>query len=464
MGRLGALAVICLAAGAWAAPRPPALAALADRTRSLPGEFAAGALLRIAGSPQAKDPAWRRELIESAFQLAAGAQEPFARRRWTDSPRGMFDKAFEQGLDACTLQCRAVEAMLALDRKRAREMFAEIPPPQIPRLSCEDGLVWDVSVFYSTLGEIAATADRPSELLERYVPDLTSPVQAGPIARMLAGAPLKPAQLEELVNSFAGALRELSGDDRSFSATIATDADAGAVLGLASACAQRQINSVALLEAWRTYLTRHLGGTRCADSGSPATAVRYFNENMRGGALPPITDDEARPAKTEGKAHAAGACVSPECRQLGETFRQLVLGPTGLALTAEQRAGAEWGERLKQYLAALADWKDDDHPAEYFRWKCGLYSQLFDALPNGPDRDAVLNALLGWLERSDYQREHRVEWFYPVNLLIIRAFADPVGMKTTARELRNAADPVISLYAQLEQALPRPLERTVGLL
>ena len=494
MSRLRVFVVLCLAAASSAAPRPPALADLADRAQSLPGEFAAGALLRIAAAPNVIDPAWRRELIESAFALAAGAQEPFARRTWADSHRSMLDKAFAQGLDACTLRCRAVHAMLALDRKRAREMFAEIPPPRIPRLSCEDALVYDVSVFYATLGEVAGEAfnakevadEEPLHLLQRYVPDLTSPVQAGPIARMLAAEPLKPAQLEVLANTFASVLKQFSGDDRSFSSTISSESDAAAIENLASACAKQQISPVPLLDAWRSYLVRHLSGSRCADTtgtetagmsfgmvagrastepaySGPLGAVRYFNQNMRIGSLPPISDDEVQPAKTEGKA-AALACESPQCRQLSDTFKQLVLGPTGLSLTEEQRAGAEWGGKVKEYLAALADWKSDNDLDAYFYWKSGLYSQLFNVLPNGPDRDAVLSALLAWLQQSDYQRDHRVEWFYPVNALIIRAFADPVGMKTTVRELRNAADPAISLYARLEQVLPRPLDRAVGLL
>jgi hypothetical protein len=37
-------------------------------------------------------------------------------------------------------------------------------------------------------------------------------------------------------------------------------------------------------------------------------------------------------------------------------------------------------------------------------------------------------------------------------------------MKTTIRDLQRSADPVIALYTQLEQLLPRPVEGTFGLL
>jgi hypothetical protein len=429
-----------MAASASATTRPAIFADLADRARAQPAEFAADALLRIADAPTLTDVAWKRGILEDAFHLAAGAQQPFARRNWTGSPGSLFDKAYAQGLDACTLQCKAVHAMLAIDYKKAREMFGDIPAPQIPRLSCDDALVYDVSIFYATLGEVAArafsakevAAEEPFQLLLRYAADATSPAQAAPIARMLVGASLKSAQFEALVNSFAGAVQQLSGADRAFSATISGGADA-AIGGLSAECARRRINAQPLLEAWRAYLARQLSGARCADSVKP-------------GPQP------------------AGQCESPQCRQLAKRFTSLVMAPNGFGLTPDQKATSEWGGQLRQYLAALADWTGDDDPVEYFQFKSRFYGELFNLAPNGPERDLLLSMLLAWLQQNGYQRDHRVEWFYPVNALIIRAFADPVGMKTTMRELRRSSDPAIALYAQLEQLLPRPMEATIGLL
>jgi hypothetical protein len=119
----------------------------------------------------------------------------------------------------------AVHAMFAIDYKKARELFGEIPAPRIPRLSCEDALVYDPSIFYATAGEVAARAfsakeaadEEPFQLLLGYTTGMSSPAQVAPVARMLAGTSLKPAQFEALVDSFVGALTQLTGDDRSFS-------------------------------------------------------------------------------------------------------------------------------------------------------------------------------------------------------------------------------------------------------
>lgn len=430
------LACAWLAASAavdgFAAARPPALVDLADLARGQPPEFAADALLRIADAPNLTDVAWKREIIEDAFHLAAGAQQPFARARWKGSPAGLFDKAYAQGLDALTLQSKAVDAMLAIDFKKARELLGEIPAPRIPRLTCDDALVYDVSIFYDTAGEVAGRAfsakeaaqEKPFQLLERYAADATSPAQAAPIARMLAGASVKREQFEALVNSFAGALGQIPGDDRSFSAAMA-DADA-AMASLAAECARRRINRVPLVDAWGAYKARQPGGARCAQP--------------------------------------ADECQSPQCRQFAAQFQDLIMSPAGFALTLEQKATSEWGSRLRQYLAALADWKQDDDPVEYFHAKSQFYGVLFEVTPNGAERDLLLRSLLGWLQQNGYQRDHPAEWFYPVNRLIIKAFADPVGMKAAIAELRRSPDPAIALYAQLEQLLPRQMDLTFGLL
>src|ERR1022692_1407659 len=144
MGWLRFLAFACLAAAVApdgsAASRPPIFADLADRARAQPAEFAADALLRIAEAPTTADVAWKRQVLEDAFHLAAGAQQPFARRNWTGKPGSLFDKAYAQGLDVCTLQCKSVHAMLAIDYKKgflSRICGVILVPGVVP--SCDRG-------------------------------------------------------------------------------------------------------------------------------------------------------------------------------------------------------------------------------------------------------------------------------------------------------------------------------------
>src|ERR1041384_4049837 len=53
---------------------------LVERARSVPPEFSADALLRIAESDAVTDSGVKKELIEEAFRKAGGAQEPMKRK------------------------------------------------------------------------------------------------------------------------------------------------------------------------------------------------------------------------------------------------------------------------------------------------------------------------------------------------------------------------------------------------
>ena len=76
-------------------------------------------------------------------------------------------------------------------------------------------------------------------------------------------------------------------------------------------------------------------------------------------------------------------------------------------------------------------------------------------MPNGPDRAAILRGFLDFLQRNSFQRESRLEWFLPVNSMVARVSLDPAGMGDLLRDLSNSPDPIISLYAALEQLVPR---------
>src|SRR5205085_11555069 len=83
------------------------VAALIREASSAPPEFAADLLMRLAVAPILTDAARRRELLETAFIRAYGAQES---HKWTapfaapDSRTGAASRAYATGLDMLTLQ------------------------------------------------------------------------------------------------------------------------------------------------------------------------------------------------------------------------------------------------------------------------------------------------------------------------------------------------------------------------
>src|SRR5215468_10987390 len=54
----------------------PDLVKVADLAQSAPAELAADALLRLAASERNQDRAWKVELLEDSFQMAALARQP----------------------------------------------------------------------------------------------------------------------------------------------------------------------------------------------------------------------------------------------------------------------------------------------------------------------------------------------------------------------------------------------------
>jgi hypothetical protein len=489
------LAVILLPVLCAAADAPAGLDALLDAARAAPAEFAADAIIRIAGLNQLEK-ARRIELLEQAFQRASGAQQPYKRHATfvrPDTPSGFLNRAYGQDLDAMSLRLRAIDALLPLDAQKARDLFLQTPPPNTPPLKCDDFLVYDVGRFYDTLGSIArqsftaqeVQAGEPFRLLERLAGAIASPVQVAPVARMLAAASVKDADFRALMTSFAEALGKISGDDRSFTYSMPAGQQ---ILALVEESKRRQLSPLPLLEAYRLYLVDNLSAARCADDGlmtgnassfgldggqaidqQAQDAVAFFNQRLRLAPLQPIQEEESTPARLEGVATGLRMCEDAECRAIAEQCRGLAFGENGSPYTPAQKNTLAWRAKVRDLLAALSRWQEGApgaHPtaAEHFRAKSAAYSDLLNLVFNGPDRDVVVRAMLDFLKQNRFQRENRLEWFLPVGALIGRVALDPVGMGRVAEELLKVDDPTIALYANLERVAPRTPDRILPLL
>ena len=466
--------------------------ALINAARSAPAEFSADALIRLAALDQIGKER-RIELLEQAFQKASGAQQPFKRHAVpmrTDGSAGYWNRVYSQGLDGLSLRLRAVESMLLLDKGKARELFLQIPAPETPRLTCEEFQVYDVGRFYDVLGKLVqqaftekeTEAGGPFQLLRRYSGALTSPVQAAPLAHVLATAKATDADFRTLVESFAGALKKVTGDDRSFAymSTLGKE-----VLAVVDECKRRHLSPLLLVESYRVYLVINLSTARCADDDlmnagkasfgvfstqgaedPNADYVSFYNDKLQMPPLQPIQEVEATPSRLEGVATGLRSCQDEQCRAVAAQIRALLLSPTGSPYLPAERETPEWQAGLRAVLSALSDWKPGNGtpPAEYFREKCAAYGDLMTLALTGAHRDPVLHAIFDFVNGNQFQAASRMEWFLPVNTLIGRVGLDPLGLGKFAAELRKASDPVIAMYANLEAAAPRSPDRILALL
>lgn len=79
-------------------------------------------------------------------------------------------------------------------------------------------------------------------------------------------------------------------------------------------------------------------------------------------------------------------------------------------------------------------------------------------------QEEVVAAMQAFVETSGFEKESRIEWFLPMNVLIGRMALDPLGIGRFAGHLRQSSNPVIALYAALEAAAPRPPSLIMALL
>lgn len=471
-------AVLLAAPTLWGESNPGvSIETVVDLARGAPPELASDALIRVSKLERLEKKR-RIELLNQAFDLAAEAAQPYKRRSALippAGPAGFLERAYAQDLDALSLRLRAIEGLLPLDPRAARERFEEIPPIQLPLLGCEDFLVYDLGRFYEVLGKVAAGSfsakdvreGTPAKFLARYMGLVASPAQTAPAARLLASAVAPDSDFQVLATTFAGALGRVAGDDRSFT-YVAREAGA-ALLDLANAGERRaQLSPAVLLGAYRAFLVNHLTRARCEplQSSVESDPAAFFNERLRTPVLPPVAETELTPSKGEGKAKGISWCESPECRAIRDQFRTMVFAPDGEAFQQPDREKKEWQARARDFLAALSLWdhSTNSSPAEHFREKIGFYGDLLAIVPNGDTREYILRSMLAFLIQSRPRPEERIEWYLPIVQLVGRVNLDPLGLGRLATDLRQANDPVIALEMAVEQIAPHPVNEFMLLL
>src|SRR5437867_8618625 len=166
--RRSACVLLCaMTAVAWDAPiaaqgrraRDPQIDNLIADARTLPAEFSADALIRLAGLPQVSN-ATKVALLDEAFQLAHSARDDYRMSTVPEVPddtrQGAQRQAYATGLSRVSLQARAAQQMAFTDPRRGRELFEWIDLNVSPT-ACEGPLVPVVDEYYTTLSYVART-------------------------------------------------------------------------------------------------------------------------------------------------------------------------------------------------------------------------------------------------------------------------------------------------------------------
>jgi hypothetical protein len=373
--------------------------AIADGALALAPEFGSDVLIRLSESSRVSDQAMKLNLLEQAFYLAAQVDTPVRPGTSAFSPdtrSGYLALAFRQlQLDRLSLQSRVVSKMLPFDAGKARALFEEIRFPTLAPVDCAEPLTYDVSLFYKTAGQVVHDAFSAKEklkdlhlaLIEPYVGTLQSHTQVRPAAELLLTADLSPADLGQLVNTFAVALSQLRGDERSFAAANAVSefSSLGAIAKLITALDARGVPSTALLSALREYLVSNFSGLRCGETiavdsanSSLPEAVVSFNQQFRlalqNARIAPISDRELEDATIGPKETLVHFWQSPEAKRLFTDEHRLNFGSRDRPLLASEKTTPEWSAELADLLSELDAWSpNSESPVDFFAEKSLLY-------------------------------------------------------------------------------------------
>jgi TorA maturation chaperone TorD len=463
-------------------PRPAELQALVVDARALPPEFAADVLLRLVEANKITERAWQRELLLEAFRTADGAQQPIKRRitpglNYAYTREDYEARAFGLNLDTLSLRLRAVNAMLKVDKRKAREMFTELPRklPLAP-LTCDDALVYDVSDFYATLARIAQDTfsakekARDEDLLfvMPYVDEMSAPAQVAPIIELIKEVSATPERCASLFHAYTLALSKIEANDhRSFMASTYN-----AFPTLLTISEQYGIAQSEIREAFGAYFANYKSASQCTESvNMPRTSAAAYvssdnhdeqqhDAEMIKQLFEPTHSEDAPPAKLEGAAKLTLFFTTPTAHGLFLTAQALRFGMEDEPQTEEERNEPKRVEQLTDWLNAMADWRGDGEASEsdYFNQKCVLYQFLLEVWPTqGPAADTLLRQYIAFLREPARREENRAEWLLHVKRLLDSPRYQSGSERTQMlAELMNSGEPVLRVYAALQAAPPQP--------
>lgn len=457
---------------------PAGVQALADAARALPAEYTADALLRLAASGAVSDPRWKRELLEEAFAAAPNARNTyklrFAGEPAADTREWILGQAFDIEVDTLSLQCRAVRGMFALDRRRAREMFARIPPLALPPPDCGSPLAPDLKLFYQTL-EIVAGGD--AEIVAARIRLISSPAELAPAAALIRSVKVSTDNRRALVTAYAERLAAVARNSGSLGFAARDSELASQPVVLAEAARREGIAVDALMRAYRDFLVAYLGSARCGEriDSLSSSWLEQFNERLRlpgylvTTELPAISPDDIRPASVEPLAAKRELLyTSPKAKELEALLQRLRTGGGEALLPVEQRTTPDWQAEADRFVGSLEGWTPaGGEAAVHFHEKAGFYIELLEMAPAGSIASRIARSCVALFSDNPLEKTHPIEYLFELQRVLKLARTTPVAAPRTAgpfeaverpagsgaaiaSELANSRDPVIALYTRLD--------------
>lgn len=485
---------ICAAFNSFAIVQPPARNG--DRAKSevedfaavaygLPPEFGADLLIRLSNRASIGKEN-RREMLVDAFRMALGASRRFPTvhlGRNGDTRAGYSQFASELGLDAFSLQSRAIDAMAAISVSEAIGLLAEAEWPDIQPGGCESASAPDLTIYFDVLTKLTELPAPPSarsrqtleEVLRRRIARIGTNSEATAAARQLISLPASRELFAELLSAYGGSIETVPGDLRSFIHFSRKGSDNFYPSLLRALSVEA---AIPLARSLRTYVVNNLNSEHCKDlplvrrtdaSGSapdsPAKPgnraaeaydlpmVQSFNQDIRRipgltGTIPEIAPDEVRRQEPGKESKDFPYWQSPSARRFLIEIRKLA--NSGPGKSSDPIEIQEWLNRITDLLKDLEDWKPaaEDSFLDHFHQKSVLYLKAIE-LTDGASRNLVLTDFLHHMERSYERLEDKAEWFSHVALVLKGLQAKNQDHKNAiAERCLRSSNAVLSAYSR----------------
>lgn len=453
-----------------------------------PPELAADLLLQSIEKGIVREKARKVQILQQAFDLAAGAKFPWqlvttgaGRSGQTDTDAGIVTAALGAHLDTLSLRMRAVQQMLRLDAAAALQMFLQVPVPEVPGLSCQNAVGYSLNDYYTTTGMLYTAAFDSAARRKRLDFDFLtsrlanlSPFALEPAAHLLNQLHLSQQELTEVVSLYTQALNNLQADDRSFTATTRYSW-LNALYELAQTAQRSSLPPYGLVSSFGSYLDRHLRAVRCGDTGPSNPfmkgVVDQFNTRFHQISpavekVPLIPPEDLQPAKLDGRAEVYAYWSTAESKSLMEQYRHLRFGSPEQQESGEdsrtvrdhlapylglkQRKSDAWTEEANTFLKNLDSWNGEGEPGRAgFHEKCVMYYGLLNIVPKGELRHRVFLEYAGFLRNSPVETECPPEWFLHLRELL--KMTDEEDHSKFSQDIAQFGDATMQLYARLQE-------------
>jgi len=433
------------------------------------GAYATLQLVRLGLIDKASE---QQSTLLSAFSLAG--QSPFSIRRTliygnADSRSGYASDAMSLNLDTLSLRSEIVIAMLGSDRALARQLFAQMGPPAVPRLTCSGSLIPDPAPYFQAAAQIYQRGFSPAQrvtgedvdFLNNVLLGITSGSELHNALSMLYTLRLKPYVRQGAEISLGHAISQIRSDPRTFSATLLPFVE-----DLAVGAAPNDSGEFALLSAARGYIVSNASDAACIDeiwhakpggNDAPAIALAVdpgafaeLNVLLAAYGISSISASELAPRSVLDQKEDTGPLYwqDPTSRSVEEEYKRLRF--------AADHDSDLWQAQADLFLQHMRDWAEPQNPDDaegVLVEKAILYSGFLDAVPlDSPLLQPSIIDYLGFLSQPPPQATDEIFILWDINRLFQSprlATESPRFRNALASAIQAAPNPTVALWAAL---------------